>query len=46
MKVVETVHPTDDILLIGIRQYRYEKEIHQEERRVLNRLGRTCPDRE
>ena len=41
-----TFHPTDDIFLIGVRQYRYEKEIHQEEKRILDTLGRTRHDRE
>lgn len=41
-----TFHPTDDIFLIGIKEYRYEKEIHQEEKRILDTLGRTRHDRE
>lgn len=41
-----TYHPTDDIFLIGIKEYRYEREIHQEEIRILDRLGRTRRDRE
>lgn len=41
-----TFHPTDDIFLIGIKEYRYEKEISQDEKRILDALGRTRPDRE
>ena len=41
-----TYHPTDNIFLIGIKEYRYEREIHQEEIRILDRLGRTRRDRE
>ncbi|MDE0014120.1 MAG: hypothetical protein OXU36_23455 [Candidatus Poribacteria bacterium] len=41
-----TYHPTDDIFLIGIKEYRYEKEISQEEKRILDTLGRTRRDRE
>lgn len=41
-----TFHPTDDIFLIGLKAYRCETEIHQEEKRMLDRLQRTRPDRE
>ena len=41
-----TFHPTDDIFLIGVKEYRNEKEIHQAEKRILDTLRRTRPDRE
>ena len=41
-----TFHPTDDIFLIGIKEYCCGKEIHREETRILDTLRRTRCDRE
>lgn len=41
-----TFHPTDDIFLIGIKACGCEREMHREEKRILDALRRTRPDRE
>lgn len=41
-----TFHPTDDIFLIGIKEYSDAKEIRREEKRILEELGRTRCGRE
>ncbi len=39
-------HPTDDIILIGVMECGDRKEALDKEQSILNRLGRTRPDRE
>ena len=45
-RMVTTYHPTDDPVLLGVRQCADAEESHKNEQYILNRLGRTRPDRE
>ena len=45
-RMVTTYHPTDDPVLLGVRECADAEESHKTERYILNGLGRTRPDRE
>lgn len=45
-RMVTTYHPTDDPVLLGVRECADAKESHKTEQYILNGLGRTRPDRE
>ena len=45
-RMVTTYHPTDDPLPLGVRKCADEEESHKTEQYILDRLGRTRPDRE
>ena len=45
-RMVTTYHPTDDPVLLGVRECTDAEESHKTEQYILNGLGRTRPDRE
>ena len=45
-RMVTTYHPTDDPVLLGVRECADAEESHKTEQYILNRLERTRPDRE
>lgn len=45
-RMVTTYHPTDDPVLLGVRECADAEESHKTEQYILNGLGRTRPDRE
>ena len=45
-RMVTTYHPTDDPVLLGVRECTDVEESHKIEQYILNGLGRTRPDRE
>ena len=45
-RMVTTYHPTDDPVLLGVRECADAKESHKTEQYILNGLERTRPDRE
>ena len=45
-RMVTTYHPTDDPVLLGVRECADAEESHKTEQYILNELGRTRPDRE
>lgn len=45
-RMVTTYHPTDDAVLLGVRECADAEESHKIERYILNGLERTRPDRE
>ena len=45
-RMVTTYHPTDDPVLLGVRECADAEESHKIEQYILNKLGRTRPDRE
>ena len=45
-RMITTYHPTDDPILLGVRECADAEESHKIEQYILNGLGRTRPDRE